>query len=466
MPLRGGSRPPLPMRLQAAAYRFRESLFALPALIVLGGLALAEATGAVDRVAGEDGVPLTLTMASSTATWLLSTVAGATITTAGVVLSMTVVSLQLASSQFSPRVMRSFIRDRLSQVVIGLLIATFVYCVLVLRRVDAEAAGPAPRLSLTVAVLLTVVTVLLIVAHLDHLAHGLQVGEVVRAISGEGQQVLAAAQRATSDERPGTVRTPSAGETVLTVPAPRDGWVTLAPSDRILAAVPPSTTVRLETRAGAYVHAGEPLTTVWPAPGNPQPVLRRLAATVLIADSRTMQTDVDFALPQLVNVGLRALSAAVNDPTTAVEATLRVGSLLRRLLVADPPAEAVAGPGGRLLLRPWQLSADEYVAHGFDQLRHAAPAQPQVAAALLRVLRMLLAHVDSVGRPEHAPALRRQRDLLLGALRATADLHPADLARLEAIATGADPADHSSRWVPSAAAGAPQRPRNGHRAGP
>ena len=175
----------------------------------------------------------------------------------------------------------------------------------------------------------------------------------------------------------------------------------------------------------------------------------------LIADSRTMQTDVDFALRQLVDVGLRALSTAVNDPTTAVEATLRVGSLLRRLLVADPPAEAVAGPDGRLLLRPWQLSADEYVAHGFDQLRHAAPAQPQVAAALLRVLRMLLAHVDSVGRPEHAPALRRQRDLLLGALRATADLHPADLARLEAIATGADPADHSSRWAPRQRAARP-----------
>ena len=67
----------------------------------------------------------------------------------------------------------------------------------------------------------------------------------------------------------------------------------------------------------------------------------------------------------------------------------------------------------------------------------------------------------------HAPALRRQRDLLLGALRATVDLHPADLARLEAIATGADPADHSSRWAaPSAAGGAHQQPRNGHRAGP
>ena len=249
------------------------------------------------------------------------------------------------------------------------------------------------------------------------------------------------------------------------MPAPRDGWVTLAPSDRILAAVPPGTTVRLETRAGAYVHAGEPLTTVWPAPGNPQPVLRRLSATVLIADSRTMQTDVDFALRQLVDVGLRALSTAVNDPTTAVEATLQVGSLLRRLLVADPPTEAVAGPDGRQLLRPWQLSADEYVAHGFDQLRHAAPAQPQVAAALLRVLRMLLATWTRSG------ARSTPRRCAANALCCSAPS-----ARPRTCTRPTWPGWRRSPPAPTrpttAAAGsprqrpAPQRPRNGHRAGP
>ncbi|WP_217636154.1 DUF2254 domain-containing protein [Geodermatophilus siccatus] len=441
----GTARSPLPMRAAAAAYRFRESLFALPALLVLGSIALAEVATAVDRAAAARALPLTLSMHSSTATWLLSTVAGATITTAGVVFSLTVVSLQLASSQFSPRVMRSFIRDRLSQVVIGLLVATFVYAVLVLRAVDADSRATAPRISLTVAVLLTVVTVLLIVAHLDHLAHGLQVGRVVERISAEGRQVLAATDRTTAAERPAVVRTQPAGQPALTVPAPCDGWVTQAPSDRLLLAVPPGTTVRLETRVGAYVHGGEPLVTVWPAPEDRGATARRLAATVLVSASRTMQYDVDFALRQLVDIGLRALSAAVNDPTTAVEAGLRIGSLLRRLLTADAPADAVAGPDRRVLLRPWQLSAEEYIAHGFDQLRHAAPAQPQVAAALLRVLRMLIAHVQVAGRAEHVPALHRQIDLLLESLR-TSGLHPADLARLEAVATAADPADHSSHW--------------------
>jgi uncharacterized membrane protein len=442
------------LRVAAAVYRFRESLFLLPATIVLGGVVLAEIAGAVDRVVDpRSRLPGTVEMNSNAATWLLSTVAGATITTAGVVFSLTVVSLQLASSQFSPRVMRSFVADRLSQVVIGLLVATFVYSVLTLRHISAEAAAPAPRVSLTVAVVLTMVMVLLIVAYLDRLAHRLQVGEVVRAISGEGEQVLASMLRASRNERPAS-RVPAGGEGRYVVPAARSGWVTQAPAERILQAVPAGTTVRLETRTGAYIHDGEALVTLWPAPPNPSEVVRRLSATVAVADNRTMQEDVDFAIRQLVDIGLRALSPAINDPTTAVEAVLRVGGLLRRLLVVDLPPETVAGPIGRVLLRPWTLRHDEYLQHGFDQFRQTASSQPQVVAALLRVLRMLIQHVEQAGRTQHVPALRRQIRLLLDAVQAEPGLHPQDKARLQAIADDAtDPADHSNQVTPPGAAG-------------
>jgi uncharacterized membrane protein len=105
-----------------------------------------------------------------------------------------------------------------------------------------------------------------------------------------------------------------------------------------------------------------------------------------------MQEDVDFAIRQLVDIGLRGLSSAVNDPTTAVEVTLRLGSLLRELFDTELPPRTVAGSEGRVLLRPWDLSHDEYVAHAFDQLRQAAPSQSQVVATLLRVLRMTGCH--------------------------------------------------------------------------
>ncbi len=133
------------VRAAALAYRFRESLFALPLLIVVGGMALAVITRVVDGNIGPSPRYL-LQMDSGVATTLLSTIAGATITTAGVIFSLTIVSLQLASSQLSPRVMRWFIRDRLSQVVIGLLVATFVYCVLSLPDLDGSSPVPAPPL--------------------------------------------------------------------------------------------------------------------------------------------------------------------------------------------------------------------------------------------------------------------------------------------------------------------------------
>jgi uncharacterized membrane protein len=438
---------PLPaLRIASWLYRFRESLFALPTLVVVGGVILAETTAYIDQLVGVDrSLPFTVEMNSNGATWLLSTVAGAMITTAGVVFSLTVVSLQLASSQFSPRVMRSFIRDRLSQIVIGLLVATFVYCVLVLRHISADTDANAPRISMTVAIVLAVTTVLLIIAYLNRLAHGLQVGEVVRTIAAEADAVIHAIARQTEDERPVT-HIPDAPEDRFVVRVARDGWVTQAPSKFILAAVPPSTVVRLETRTGAYIHRGEILMTIWPVPSEPRRVEAKLLSTVEIADVRTMQQDIDFGLRQLVDVALRALSSAINDPTTAADVVLRLGSLMRTLLVSGVPPSSVAGTGGRVLLRPWDLSHDEYIAHAFDQIRQSCVAQPHVVTTLLRVLRMLIEHAHTVGCEQHIPALRNQIRLLMDAMAINPDIHPDDLGRLRTISkeTVADPAEHDT----------------------
>ena len=156
-----------------------------------------------------------------------------------------------------------------------------------------------------------------------------------------------------------------------------------------------------------------------PKPPNPEKVRRRVASAVEVGDERTMQEDIDFGLRQLVDIGLRALSPAVNDPTTATEVVLRIGSVLRRLLIHDLPLEAVAGSEGRVLLRPWALNHDEYVEHAFDELRLAGPTQLRVVTTMLRILRMLVVTVEEAGRPERAPALERQMRLLLPRRRPT-----------------------------------------------
>jgi uncharacterized membrane protein len=321
-----------------------------------------------------------------------------------------------------------------------------VYCVLSLPDLDGSSPIPAPPVTVTVAVVLTIVTVITIIAHIDHLAHRLEVGQVVREIAAEGSAVIDTVVAAAIDEQPAPETDMDAPPDALRLTSPGNGWISRVDTQRLLAAIPPNTKIRLDTRVGAYIHLGQPLVTIWPPPTHPDRVRHKLTRAIAVSGSRTMQEDIDFAFRQLVDIGLRALSSAINDPTTAVEATLRVGSLLRRLLVVPLPAVAVAGPEGRTLLRPWGLNAQEYIAHGFDQLRHVAPSQPLVAATILRVVRMLVVHVEEQGRPEHIPALREQADLLMESLAQAPDLHPRDLARLRAIAANStDPANHSRR---------------------
>jgi uncharacterized membrane protein len=111
---------------------------------------------------------------------------------------------------------------------------------------------------------------------------------------------------------------------------------------------------------------------------------------------RTMQQDIDFALRQLNDIGLRALSPAVNDQTTAIEVILRISSIMRPLLVKELPARAHRDPEDRILLTPWNLDHAGYVRHAFDQTRVYAAAHPQVALALIRSIRMLRATALSV----------------------------------------------------------------------
>jgi uncharacterized membrane protein len=149
-----------------------------------------------------------------------------------------------------------------------------------------------------------------------------------------------------------------------------------------------------------------------------------------------MQQDVDFGLRQLNDIGLRALSAAVNDQTTAIEVILRVSSVMRPLIGADLPAQAQRDADGRVLLTPWDLDHGEYVMHAYGQIgRYAAP-HPQVALALIRSVRMLRAAADSHhgDRTGAIAALDAQVESILE-LTASAGLHDSELAPLRAAAT-------------------------------
>lgn len=266
---------------------------------------------------------------------------------------------------------------------------------LILPSINGEATAPAPRISVTLAVVLTFVTVVGIIAHLDHLARGLQVGNLARAISVEGRSVVEAVARTPADLHEVDPREHPVPEDASAVPARRSGWVSQVGIGQMLRSVDPGTTIRMETRVGAYIHEGEPLFTVHSAQA--RRTEHALAEAIDVAAARTMLQDVDFAIRQLVDIGLRALRPAVNDPTTAVEILLRLGTLMRKVLTSPPAPLAIRDEQGRALLQPWNLHPDEFVEHAFDQIRQSCLDQPEVVATLLRVLRMLIAHVHSGG---------------------------------------------------------------------
>jgi uncharacterized membrane protein len=385
-------------RIRERAYweRARESLLVLPLTLLIGGVLLALAARAIDRHT-HPGWLSTFDMSPDAATTLLSTIAGATITTAGVVFSLLVVSLQLASGQFSPRVLRTFWRDRVGQVLIGLLLATFAYCVLSIGQVNASASH-APTVTMLIAVLLALASILAIVSYLNRITRQQYVGIIMKRIQDEALALVKELPYAHRVGSPTDAPDVTALGPPLVVGGHTDGWVQQISQRAMLAAVPAGSVVQLETRVGSYIVRDEPLARVWPRP-NPataEEVVRLIAESAVVGPMRTMQQDIDFALRQLNDIGLRALSPAVNDQTTAIEVILRISSIMRPLLLNELPSRAHRDSDDRILLTPWNLDHAGYVRHAFAQVRVYAAAHPQVSLALIRSMRMLRATALSV----------------------------------------------------------------------
>jgi uncharacterized membrane protein len=430
------------LRQRALGNQLRESLLFIPALLLIAAIVVEQLAAAVDR-RSDVALLAVFDMPSDAAVTLLATIAGATITTAGVVFSLLVVTLQLASGQFSPRVLRTFWRDRFGQTLVGLLLATFAFSVLALTQVDTSSEH-APTLTVACTLLLTFASLVTMVAFLHRISRGQYVGRIIERIGTETIGLI--------DELPYGPRIGMrVGEPVpppdvaglgpaLVVSGHADGWVQQVSRRAIIAAVPAGSVVRLETRVGGYLVKGEPLATVWPCPdeATSKRVARLIAEAVIISHSRTMQQDIDFGLRQLNDIGLRAVSAAINDPTTAIEVVLRVASVLRPLIVADLPPQSVRDEQDRTLLTPWDLDHAEYIRHAFDQTRAYGGAHPHVMLAVARSLVMLRNVARGADRPTAVAALDSELELAIDTcVRAgAADI---DVDRLLAVAGLPDP---------------------------
>ncbi len=434
---------PVRIRMNSLTERLRASLFFVPMASVVAAVIVAEIGILTDSRLDLDTASLPLGMASTvqSARAVLSTVAAATITFAGIAFSVSLLTIQLASSQYSPRVVHTLFRDPFNRRVMGLVVGTFVFCLVVLRAVRSplEQGGTPviPNLSVAFAVLLGVTAILGLIAFIDHSAHTMDVSEILERVSTE---TLAHIRREWPLHAPPMPAGPPDARPAHVVRFDRTGWVQQIDAVAILGCATPGGVIRVATRPGRYAVVGAPICAIVPPPEDPQAAERRVFGAVVISASRTMQQDAPYGLRQLVDVALKALSPGVNDPTTAQDAIFHIAAVLAELLRRNPPPSVRADDDGRRVILDQQYTHHDVVALAFDEMRVVASGQPAVCIYLLEAMALLHESLTVAGRTSQASLVEIQAGLVVAGCE-SADVLPADVERVRDA--------HSKRFDPT-----------------
>ena len=410
-------------RVDAALTYLRQSLWFLPAVFAAAALVGAAALLELDRQLAAEGahIPFLFGGGVDGAREVLSTIATSMLTFTGLVFTVTMLVLQQASTQLSPRVLRTFLRDRGNQVVLGLFVATLLYTLVVLRyvRADDSAADEfVPGISIGVAFALLLASVGAFIYYIDHMAHAIRASSVIHNIAAEARGAL---DRLFPDDFGEPAESPAvagravpSGTAARVVGSPQSGALVALDEGGMLEAARgvgqpragggsdgDRPFVELVPMIGDYLPDGAPLFRVWGTWTDDD--VDALQSAVHFGSERSVEQDFAFGFRQLVDIAARALSAGINDPTTAVQALDRIHDLLRHLVRRRIPSPIRYDPDGQARLFLGRPDWDDYVLLATEEIRLAGESHLQV----MRRLRQLLTDVLSVAPSGRQPALRR-----------------------------------------------------------
>ena len=342
---------------------------------------------------------------------LLIEVTGTVVTVIALTLGLTVVALQLSSTQFSPRLLRNFLRDRGTQVVLSVFIATFVYAAAGSFTVGVESGARTedyPRLAVSGSIVLLFASLGMVVYYADHLAHSIQIDAITRQVERNTRRAL---NRLAPDQTPEPP--PRAPGWAAALSSRRTGYVQTIHPELMLPLVAGSdTTTCLRVRVGQHVIAGTVLGWVWAStaddPPPDHPVFEAaLNNSVRIGFERTGEQDVAFGLRQLIDIACKALSPAVNDPYTAVQAIDHLSTIANDL--ATRPLGTLTltdSEGGGRVIVPGNTFGD-YIHFICSMIGRYGRGEVTVLLALVRLLRTCA--VGPVGGPGASASTGRGR---------------------------------------------------------
>lgn len=370
---------------------------------------------------------------------VLGAVAGSLVTLTSLTFSLTVVTLQLASGQFSPRLLRTFTRDRYVHVTLALFLATFVYALTVLRAVRTDSMDQSqfvPQISVTFAFLLALASVLGLVLFLAHLAKEIRVETMLRRVHAEAEETVQRVLPALDPDRPVAVL-PDVPSDAVTLVAESSGFMTGLDEEEVLAAaVATDAVVFMERTPGASLVAGTPVAFAWTIASGQRldaervkHLQRQVAGAVNVRFEHTAAQDITYGLRQLTDVANKALSPGINDPTTANHALAHTSGLLCTMVAHDLGPWMLRDDDGRVRVIMCRPGLDDLLELALAGPRRYGSADPDVLARLFTLLRELAWSTDL---PDHRHAIRGQ----LTRLSATAseqDFDPAEQTRLREL---------------------------------
>jgi uncharacterized membrane protein len=402
-----------------ARERLADSFWPVPALLLVVGVVLAAVTARAGSLGLDALLRVGPRVSAGEITSVLGIVASSTLTFLGVVFTLTLVALQLASSQLSPRVVRMFVRSGVTKLAFGLL-AAFSYCVafLVLEggQHQADSAG------LTVAMALVTASLVVFLGYVATTMRLLQVAWVITRVADETRSSIAANtptaaeyRRAARPELAADPELVTLGSRPRTWPGVRQGVLQGVDHRRLVRlATRHDCVLELLVRVGEYVPAGAAVIAVHPGAGQPPrsapagaagPPLGAILAGLSLGRTRTVYQDPSFGLRQLVDIAIQALSPAINQPTTAVQVIDRMEDLVLRIGRRPDRTGSYADSAGRIRVQDPVMGWDELLDLTFSEITTYGAGSAQVTRRLLAVYDALEAALPEGRRP--AVAQRR-----------------------------------------------------------
>jgi uncharacterized membrane protein len=345
-------------RVTAFWERLNSSFWFVPAAMALLAVTLSFVLIEVDillDVGHAENPSALLTFGPEGARTMLSAIASSMITVASLIFSITMLSLQLASSQFGPRTLGNFMRDRSNQIVMGTFIATFLYCLFVLRSVrGTEGFSFVPHLAVGFGVLMAAASVAVLLHFIHHIATSIRVETLLEKLAVEG----CAAVDKVFPEQLGHGQAHEAGGQTLPddfeddstqISADSDGYVQNIGGDVLMRLASENDLVlRIAARPGAFVTQGACVITAYPKARVSDEIDEDLRGAVVIGRDRTPYQDLEFAIRRIVELAQRSLSPGINDPTTALYCIDRLGQVLGRVANREIPSPMRLDQRGQL----------------------------------------------------------------------------------------------------------------------